>query len=478
MGPGWSAIAGEAHGCQGEALPCEDGMDIGGDHDGPGARVRRRGPVYRGGRGGEAEAGTSPSSAESLARATPPRGRLRALGFARGRPGHLLLGPPRANPSIIGGTDVAQGELGFLAFVAYFGQDSTTVCSGTVVAANVILTAAHCAVDEGTGATLDPSGFRVVTGSVDWTDDSARNVSGVSRVIVDPSYDPTNHNFDAALLVLSTPTAAPTIRLAGAADLGLESAGTDSEIAGWGETYAGSNLPDILQWAETVVQSPAYCEQFSPSYVPGFQLCTVDYPFDDAGTCNGDSGGPLLALDAAGKLVEIGITSYGPSDCNTYSGSYFTATASISGWAAGQINAANLSPPPSLPPSGTASVTAPATTKPSVPSRPKLPRMTLLTARTFTKQTLSGALGTPFKRGRSLQTSCHRASATRYSCGFTFGYRGNDYYGNVAVFYVYGARGAKVFWTDKYMVHWVNDVCYFHSGHRRSCTVHTKRGVW
>jgi hypothetical protein len=318
----------------------------------------------------------------------------------------------------------------------------------------------------------------VVTGSVDWTDDSVRHVSAVSRVIVDPAYNPANHNSDAALLVLSTPTTAPTMRLAGAADRGLESAGTDAAIAGWGETYAGSNLPGILQWAETVVQSPAYCDQFTPSYVAGFQLCAVDYPFDDAGTCNGDSGGPLLAVDAAGKLVEIGITSYGPADCNTYSASYFTATASISAWAAGQINAANPSAPPSPPPSGTAPVTAPAPTKPAAPSRPELPRMTLSTARSFTQQTLAGALGKPFKYGRSLQTSCHRASATRYSCGFTFGYRGTDYYGNVAVFYVYGARGTKVLWTDKYMVHWVNDVCYFHSGHRRSCTVHTKRGVW
>jgi V8-like Glu-specific endopeptidase len=71
-----------------------------------------------------------------------------------------------------------QGELGFMAFVAYVGQDSTTVCSGTVVAANVILTAAHCVLDDTNGATLDPSGFRVVTGSVDWTG-SARQRGGL-----------------------------------------------------------------------------------------------------------------------------------------------------------------------------------------------------------------------------------------------------------------------------------------------------------
>ena len=430
-------------------------------------------------------AGTAKSGREKvlhqagrLVQVTQPRHRLRALGFTRVRPGHLYVGPPRANTSVIGGTDAVQGELGFLAFVAYLGPDSTTVCSGTVVAANVILTAAHCVLDDGNNATLDPSGFRVVTGSVDWTTGSARQVSGVSKVVVDPAYNPTNHDFDAALLVLATPTTAPVIRLAGPADVGLESAGTDSAIAGWGETYTGSDVPEVLQWAETVVQSPAYCRQLSPFYVSGLQLCTVDYPFDDDGACNGDSGGPLLAVDAADKLVEIGITSYGPVDCNTDTGSYFTAAATVSSWAATQINAANPSPPPSSPPASPPPVAAPAPTTPPVQSQPKLPRMTLSAARTFTKQTLSGALGKPFKHGHAVQTSCNRASSTHFSCGFTFGYSGNDYYGTVAVFYVFGAHGTKVLWTDKYTAHWVSDVCYFHSGHRRSCTVHTKRGAW
>jgi hypothetical protein len=124
------------------------------------------------------------------------------------------------------------------------------------------------------------------------------------------------------------------------------------------------------------------------------------------------------------------------------------------------------------------SVTAPEPTTPPAQPRPKLPRMTLPTARTFAKRTLSGALGKPFKRAHSVETSCNRASSTRFSCGFTFAYRGNDYYGTVAVFYLFGAGGTRVLWTDKYMAHWVSDACYFDSGHRRSCTVHTKRGVW
>jgi hypothetical protein len=434
---------------------------------------------------GLASAAAIPSAASAAAAKpshllspAPPRSGLPAFPFTLGRSGRQHVGSPHVNTAIIGGTDAAQGELGFLAFIAYFGQDTTTVCSGTVVAANVILTAAHCARDESTGAALDPSGFRIVTGSVDWTNASVREVSEVSKVIVDPAYDPTTNDFDAALLVLSTPIAAPTIRLAGSADLALERGGTNAAVAGWGETYAGSDPPAALRWADTVVQPPAYCDQFSAPYAPGFQLCTVDYPFDDAGTCNGDSGGPLLADDSAGRLVEIGITSYGPADCNTYSANYFTAVPLISSWAGSQINAANPAAPSSPSPPAAAAPTPPPAKPPtsSGGSHPQLPRMTSGTARTFTRRTLAGALGTPFKRGHSVRTTCQRASSSRFGCGVTFWYRGNDYYGSVAVFYAYGAGGTKVFWTDKYAIHWVNAICK--SAHRRSCAVHTKRGVW
>src|SRR5262249_11380935 len=150
-------------------------------------------------------------------------------------------------------------------------------------------------------------------------------------------------------------------------------------IAGWGETSAGSDITNVLQWAETVVQSPAYCNQFTATYAPGVQLCAVNYPFNDTSTCNGDSGGPLLANDTTGTPVEIGITSYGPVDCDTYSASYYTAVPSISAWATGQINAANPAPAPAPPPSVTPSTPGPKTS--SGPKRPSLPRMTLATAR-------------------------------------------------------------------------------------------------
>jgi secreted trypsin-like serine protease len=103
-------------------------------------------------------------------------------------------------------------------------------CTGTVVAPNVVLTAGHCGVDDTTGAALDPSGYAVVTGSVDWTNQAARQVSPVSRVIVNPRYDSGTDAFDAAVLVLSRPTTAPAIPLATSADAYLDTGGTGALI--------------------------------------------------------------------------------------------------------------------------------------------------------------------------------------------------------------------------------------------------------
>jgi secreted trypsin-like serine protease len=212
------------------------------------------------------------------------------------------------------------------------------ICSGTLVSSNLVLTAGHCTVNETTGALNRASGYRVVTGTVDWAQ-PPRTISRVSKVRVDPNYDPKGPKHDAGLLVLSSPVSHPAVALWHSGPI---NGGTPAEIAGWGETSVGSGPPNRLRWASTVVQSASYCDHAAGSnftFDPASMLCSLDTPSDRTGACSGDSGGPLLARQSGGTMMEVGVTSVGPANCGTHRGDYFTAVRPMYPWVSSQIKA-------------------------------------------------------------------------------------------------------------------------------------------
>lgn len=371
----------------------------------------------------------------------------------------------KPTPRIIGGSSAAQGSFGYMATVLYFDTTGNPefLCSGTLVSSNVVLTAGHCGADETTGAPNAPSGYRIVTNSVDWTNPAERVISDVSQVDVDSNFDPSSLFGDAAMLILSSPVSSPTIPLWGSGQL---RAGTGAAIAGWGRTYAGQTaVQAALQWAPTVVQSINYCANRAGggyAYDSGTELCVANGPYNDTATCNGDSGGPLLATASNGTEMEIGITSAGPTNCNTDTADFFTAVLPIEPWIASEVSAA-------------APTTAP--TAPTAAQPPELPRMSRAFARSHTRRVLTGVFHRAFTRGHSYKVSCSRVAAPRFNCAANFSSGPNDYYGNVIVYYTFGAKNV-VYWSDRYTMRWVNDYCYFRSGHRRACRIRVRRGVF
>jgi hypothetical protein len=103
--------------------------------------------------------------------------------------------------------------------------------------------------------------------------------------------------------------------------------------------------------------------------------------------------------------------------------------------------------------------------------------MTLGQAKRYVRQTVIGALAGRAKPARSYSAACSRQSSTRFTCSVKFWHGPNDYYGTVTVYLVSGTNGVSE-WTDHYTLHWVNDQCYFHSGHPQTCIIHIRRGTW
>lgn len=237
-----------------------------------------------------------------------------------------------AQASVVGGQPAAPGEFPWMAFVVDLqGGETATVCSGTVLAPRVVLTAAHCVLDEQSGALNEATGYRVVTGTVNWTFPE-RQVSEVSRLIPYPRFGKARDGFgDAALLVLATPTTAPPIPIATHANARLLRIGHRAVIAGWGQTYFDQEEPtESLMWAKTLVES-ARCEGLWG------RICAIDFPKALSGACHGDSGGPLVAASRKSGWIEIGITEAGFGKCTTRRPQLFTRTDLIAPWVKSRI---------------------------------------------------------------------------------------------------------------------------------------------
>jgi secreted trypsin-like serine protease len=322
----------------------------------------------------------------------------------------------RAHAAIVGGAEAAPGSWPSAAYVqAITGTDANGnltgfSCTGTVVAPNVVLTAGHCAFLETArreiSDTLVPAeDYWIATGTIDPFDDVAGpQLSRVSQVIPYPSFDHRTLKNDAAVLILSTPTTVPAITLAtmSAADRALASSPTTGQIAGWGLDPSDPTNPDgpqsTLKQATTAIQSNATCfDAYGSHYDPATMLCTLD-PARATGTCNGDSGGPLLALRGDGAWVEVGVTSWGESGCATNMPSVFTRVSSVSSWVGDQIAAASGSPEQSAIP--TTTTPTPATSTPTTTTPTPPPAVTPLPPRTAAPVAIPDAPRAGLYRGR------------------------------------------------------------------------------
>jgi secreted trypsin-like serine protease len=261
-----------------------------------------------------------------------------------------LAGPAAASSgataSIVGGSTALSEEWPWAAFIlAADKKGEGFSCSGTVISPNLILTAGHCVEDIETGRKTPPAQYVVVTGSSDIRDAALRQVSKVSRTIINPNFNRFKVHGDAGLLVLSTPTTVPAVALAGPTDAALLAPDTPTWIAGWGLSGPLRKLKrtPVLRRGATFVQERLYCRNHVRAYYPFFnyssQLCTITPPGFSIGTCHGDSGGPALAFREDGTPVQIGITSLGAADCDTHLPDIFTRIDRIYPWIAEEIAA-------------------------------------------------------------------------------------------------------------------------------------------
>jgi hypothetical protein len=169
------------------------------------------------------------------------------------------------------------------AIVAVYPPERHTLCSGVVVAEGVVLTAAHCIDPQA------PTHLRVGY----WAPGSPE-----ARVVLATVHP----RLDVALLVvdaLALPSALDPIPVY---DEPIDEAwiGHPVELAGYGFTELGE-LGELRFVTEPIVDVE--------------EDAIVVHGHGRSGACGGDSGGPLLARDDAGRVRVIGLLDAGHASC-------------------------------------------------------------------------------------------------------------------------------------------------------------------
>lgn len=203
---------------------------------------------------------------------------------------------PAAQPRIVGGQPADIGEHPYTVYLT--DRTGAQFCGGTLIAADAVVTAGHCA------AAMSPTDIRVVAGRQD-TGDNDGSTSRVTGAWTPPGYSSPEKGRDIAVLHLADRLPAETAALPDSGVEDMYAEGTEATVLGWGRTSEGGEQSATLRGAVVPITSDATCGEAYGDYDRESMVC-AGYPEGGVDACQGDSGGPLMVN---GTL--IGVVSWG-----------------------------------------------------------------------------------------------------------------------------------------------------------------------
>ncbi|KAL6474955.1 hypothetical protein MHYP_G00159950 [Metynnis hypsauchen] len=213
---------------------------------------------------------------------------------------------------IVGGFDASEGHWPWQVDI----QKSTHICGGTLIAADWVMSAAHCFPNPS-----DTSSYQIYAGRLTlngWN--PYESVHDISRVLIPFGYTDPQFGQDIALVQLTKPVVwSDHIQPICVPDSDVQfAAGTACTITGWGDIRDGVSLQGVgtLQQVEVPIIDQSDCQQMfqiqatEDVNIRNDMLCAG---FQQGGkdSCQGDSGGPLVCLSPNGSWVQAGIVSFG-----------------------------------------------------------------------------------------------------------------------------------------------------------------------
>lgn len=205
-------------------------------------------------------------------------------------------------PQVVGGQAAKEGQFPWLVAVGSTGSGTPyqrAFCGGSVITESVVLTAAHCVEER------DPDDLVVFSGSVNLKSAKLVRTRVADVHVAEDFNDPIDHANDWALLLLDKPVKAKPITVAQ-----NPKAYQTLQTAGWGST--GNGYPAVARWVKLPFVNDNACANAYPgAFDDETMLCAGDLRNGGVDSCDGDSGGPLMAPTANGGRILVGIVSWG-----------------------------------------------------------------------------------------------------------------------------------------------------------------------
>jgi len=238
---------------------------------------------------------------------------------------------------IVGGSEAHPGEFKFM--VSWHNNFySKPACGGSLVAPNIVLSAAHCEAVAGNMRVGSINAMSTYNGEPPGVE-----IKAIKKIVY-PGYDFPYNDFMLLQLEEDVDTNIyPPIDLN--FDVSEPKTGDSLTAIGFGTLSSSGKQPDALMKVDVPTVSHDICTSQYDGLLEDIHLC-AGFPEGGKDSCQGDSGGPIIK-EIDGVRKQVGVVSFGTGCADANSSGVYARVSGVQRWLKREICSGSSDPKPS-----------------------------------------------------------------------------------------------------------------------------------